>query len=182
MSAFDEQSALDGLRKLNSQAIGAIYDQYFPEIYRYVRYRVGDDSVAEDIASDVFMRLIESAQKKQGPTTNIKGWLIATASNAVNDYLRRQYRRPTEELDETMADDGSSVHAEVDQREENKIVQMAFARLTSEQQQVLTLRFGMGYSLEQTATIMKKNVNAIKALQFRALTALQRQIGEATHE
>ena len=182
MHVFNERTALDGLRKLDSRTIEAVYDQYFSEIYRYVRYRVGDDSMAEDIASDVFVRLIESAQKNQGPNTNIKGWLIATASNAVNDHLRRQYRRPTEELDETMSDDGPSVHAEVDQREQNKIVQGAFTQLTSEQQQVLTLRFGMGYSLEETAAVMKKNVNAIKALQFRALTALQRQIGEVTHE
>jgi RNA polymerase sigma-70 factor (ECF subfamily) len=62
------------------------------------------------------------------------------------------------------------------------MVQSAYAQLTSEQQHVLALRFGMGYSLEQTATVMKKNVNAVKALQFRALSALQRQIGEAIHE
>lgn len=181
MSAFDEQSALDGLRKLDSHSIGAIYDQYFPQIYRYVRYRVSDDSIAEDIVSDVFVRLIEAAQKKQGPTNTIKGWLIATASNVVNDHLRRQYRRPTEELNESIPDD-VNIHVELDQREQNKLVQAAYARLTSEQQHVLALRFGMGYSLEQTAEVMKKNVNAIKALQFRALAALQRQIGDVIHE
>jgi RNA polymerase sigma-70 factor (ECF subfamily) len=182
MPAFDERSALDGLRRLDSYAIGAIYDKYFPEIYRYVRYRVSDDSVAEDIASDVFVRMIESTQRNQGPTTNLRGWLIATTSNAVNDHLRRQYRRPTEELKESMPDDASNIHVQVDQREQARQLRIAFAQLTSEQQHVLTLRFGMGYSLEQTAAIMKKNVNAIKALQFRALTALQRQIGEVTRE
>lgn len=182
MSAFDEQSALDGLRKLDSHSIGAIYDQYFVDVYRYIRYRVGDDSVAEDIASDVFVRLLEAAQKNQGPTTSLKGWLIATASNAVNDHLRRQYRRPVEELNESMPDNAPGIHAEMDQREQTRQVQTAYAQLTSEQQHVLALRFGMGYSLEQTAAIMKKNVNAIKALQFRALAALQRQIGEVMHE
>ena len=182
MTAYDEKGALDGLRTLDAQAIGAIYDQYFSEVYRYIRYRVGDDIVAEDIASDVFMRLLEAARKKQGPQTSLKGWLIATASNAVNDHLRRQYRRPTEELTESMPDEGASVHNEVDQRERNKIVQSAYAHLTPEQQHVLALRFGQGYSLEETAAMMKKNVNAIKALQFRALAALQRQIGEVDHE
>ena len=182
MTAYDEKGALDGLRTLDAQAIGAIYDQYFSEVYRYIRYRVGDDIVAEDIASDVFMRLLEAARKKQGPQTSLKGWLIATASNAVNDHLRRQYRRPTEELTESMPDEGASVHAEVDQRERNKIVQSAYAHLTPEQQHVLALRFGQGYSLEETAAMMKKNVNAIKALQFRALAALQRQVGEVDHE
>jgi DNA-directed RNA polymerase specialized sigma24 family protein len=54
--------------------------------------------------------------------------------------------------------------------------------LTTEQQNVLALRFGDGYSLEETAAAMRKNVNAIKALQFRALASLQRYIGEVPHE
>jgi RNA polymerase sigma-70 factor (ECF subfamily) len=182
MSVYDERSALNGLRGLDSQSIGAIYDKYFPEVYRYVRYRMNDDSVAEDIASDVFVRLLEASQKRQGPQTNLKGWLIATASNAVNDHLRRQYRRPTEDLSDFMPDETSNVHAEVDLREQNRAVQMAYAQLTSEQQHVLALRFGQGYSLEETALYMKRKVNAVKALQFRALATLQRMIGEVNNE
>jgi len=182
MPIYDEQRALEGLRQLDSQSIGAIYDQYFPEVYSYIRYRLNDDTVAEDIASDVFVRLLEAAQKKQGPQTSLKGWLIATASNAVNDHLRRQYRRPEENLSESMPDDGISVYAQVVKREQNQLIQNAFAELTHEQQDVLALRFGQGYSLEETATQMKKNVNAIKALQFRALASLQRQMGEKSHE
>jgi RNA polymerase sigma-70 factor (ECF subfamily) len=54
--------------------------------------------------------------------------------------------------------------------------------LTAEQQHVLALRFGQGYSLEETAAFMDKNVNAVKALQFRALAALQRELGEVNYE
>jgi RNA polymerase sigma-70 factor, ECF subfamily len=177
-----EQNALEGLRKLDAQSIGVIYDQYFSEVYRYVRYRIDDDILAEDIASDVFVRLLEAAQKNQGPRSSLKGWLIATASNAVNDYLRCLYRQPLEDLSEAMPDGGLSVHAQVDLREQNQMVRNAYAQLTHEQQDVLALRFGQGYSLEETASHMKKNVNAIKALQFRALASLQRQIGEMPYE
>ncbi len=172
----------EGLRKLDPHSVGAIYDQYFPEVYRYIRYRINDDTVAEDIASDVFVRLLEASQKGQGPQSNLKGWLIATASNAVNDHLRRRYRRPTEQLSEAMPDAEPSVHTQVDVREQNRAVQQAYAQLTTEQQHVLALRFGLGFSLEETATYMKKKANAIKALQFRALAALQRQMGEVPNE
>jgi len=182
MSVFDERRALDGLQRLDSQTISAIYDQYFPEVYRYVRYRINDDRSAEDIASDVFVRLLEAVQKKQGPQSSLKGWLIATASHSVNDHLRRQYRRPVEALSDSMMDGSPSLHSEVDSREQNRIVQSAYAQLTSEQQHVLALRFGQGYSLEETAVYLKKNVNAVKALQFRALASLQRQIGEVNYE
>jgi len=182
MPIHNERRVLDGLRSLDPQVIGDIYDQYFSEIYRYVCYRVSDETVAEDIASEVFVRLLEAVQSKQPPRINIKGWLIATASNAVNDHLRRQYRRPTESISESMPDENTSIAFELDLREQNKILHQAYAQLTGEQQHVLALRFGLGYSLEETAAQLKKNVNSIKALQFRALASLQRQIGEVSDE
>jgi|WetSurMetagenome_2_1015567.scaffolds.fasta_scaffold379143_1 RNA polymerase sigma-70 factor, ECF subfamily len=182
MTDFNEQTALDGLRKLDSQTVGAVYDRYFPEVYRYVRYRIGDDIVAEDIASDVFVRLLEASRKKQGPQSNLRGWLIATALNAVNDHHRRHYRRPVEALSEAMPDGGPGIHSQVDAREQQRLVQGALAQLTAEQQHVLALRFGQGYSLEETASLLNKNVNAVKALQFRALASLQRQMGEVNYE
>lgn len=182
MSAYNERRALDGLQRLDSQAIGAVYDQYFSEVYRYVRYRINDEALAEDIASDVFLRLLEAARKKQGPQSSLKGWLIATASHAVNDHLRRQYRRPVEALPDSMPDQGPGVHSQVDLREQSRIVRSAYALLTSEQQHVLALRFGQGYSIEETATFLKKNINAVKALQFRALASLQRRMREVDYE
>lgn len=182
MINFDEHRALEGLRSLDSQSIGAIYDQYFPEVYRYVRYRIGDEAIAEDIASDVFVRMLEASQRKQGPQTNLRGWLIATASNALNDHLRRHYRRPVEALSDSLPDGAPGIPAEIDAREKNSMVRNALTQLTAEQQHVLALRFGQGYSIEETATFLKKNINAIKALQFRALAALQRQIGEVNYE
>lgn len=182
MSEFNELQALKGLQNLDSQTIGEIYDQYFSEVYRYVRYRINDDGIAEDLASDVFVRLLEAAQKKRGPQSSLKGWLMATASHAVNDHLRKQYRRPDGELPDPLPDKNSSVPAAVDMREDRRNIRIAYAQLTPEQQHVLALRFGQGYSLEETASHLQKSVNAVKALQLRALTSLRRQIGEVAHE
>jgi RNA polymerase sigma-70 factor, ECF subfamily len=176
-------SVTDGNQKtkdarLDAQAIGAVFDQYFSEVYRYVLYRVGDQAHAEDLASDVFIRLLEAVRGGHGPDSNIKGWLIGTASHVVTDHMRKKYRRPETELPASLPDLEPGPASEVDQREQSRAVQAASAKLTPEQQHVLTLRFGQGYSLEETAAFMNKNVNAVKALQFRALAALQREIGE----
>ena len=178
MQNFNERQALDGLKNLDSQVIGAVYDRYFPEVYRYVRFRLGDEPTAEDIASDVFVHLLEALQNRRGPQTNLKAWLLATASHAVVDHLRRVYRRATESLPEDLSDPDPAPAELFDEREQKRTVRQAYARLTSDQQHVLALRFSQGYSLEETASVMKKNVNAVKALQFRALAALQRNIEE----
>lgn len=182
MPEFDESRALAGLQKLDSQVIAAVYDKYFPEVYRYIYYRLGDQTLAEDIASDVFVRLLEAAQGRRAPRSNLKAWLFSTASHVVMDHLRSKYRRPVEALSESMPDLRPTVQFEFDQREQNRFVRQAYALLTPEQQDVLAFRFGQGCSLEETAVYMKKNVNAVKALQFRALAALQRSIGEVEYE
>lgn len=182
MPVTEDRRALDGLRELDQQVIGAVYDQYFSEVYRYVLYRIADPTLAEDIASDVFVRLLEAARGKSAPQTNLKGWLIGTASHVITDHLRKKYRRPEEEISESLPDLKPGPAFEVDQREQNQMVHDAYAQLTPEQQHVLALRFGQGYSLEETATLMDKNVNAVKALQFRALAALQREVGEVDYE
>lgn len=182
MTVMDGQKEKKNLKNLDSQAIGAVYDQYFSEVYRYTLYRVGDVGLAEDIASDVFIRLLEAVQAGRGPDSNLKGWLIGTANHIVIDHMRKKYRRSEEEIPESLPDLQPGPANEVDQREQNRQVQGAMAKLTEEQQHVLTLRFGQGYSLEETAAHLNKNVNAVKALQFRALAALQREIGEVDHE
>ena len=173
-----EELALDGLRASDPQVIGAIYDRYFPEVYRYVRYRLNDEHAAEDITSDVFLRLLEAVQNRRGPQSNLKSWLLSTAAHVLTDHLRRAYRRPTETLPDDVMDHTAAPSDEFDRREQNRRFQLAYAQLTSEQQHVLALRFGQGYSLDETASVLQKNVNAVKALQFRALAALQRCLGE----
>lgn len=178
----DSLHELNGLRRLDPQVISSVYDRYFPDIYRFVFYRIHNEQVAEDITSDVFVRLLEAVKKERGPQTNLKAWLLSTASHVITDHLRSIYRRPAEALSESIPDLTTSLTDEIDNRQQAAFVREAYAQLTPEQQNVLALRFGNGYSLEETAIVMKKNVNAVKALQFRALSALQRHIGEVAYE
>ncbi|MDF1513396.1 MAG: sigma-70 family RNA polymerase sigma factor [Anaerolineae bacterium] len=49
----------------------------------------------------------------------------------------------------------------------------ALTRLKQDQREVLALRFGAELSIKVTASIMNKSVNAVKVLQYRALSALK---------
>ena len=175
-----EQSDLDGLRALDHQVITAIHNRFFQEIYRYARYRLGDETVAEDIAGETFTRLLESITSGRGPKTSLRGWLLGTASNLINDHMRNNYTHPTEKLPEDMYDDELNPIHFTEQADRSQMVRQALAKLTPDQQQVITLRFGNGLSVQETASLMDKKENAVKALQFRALAALRRSYGENT--
>jgi RNA polymerase sigma-70 factor (ECF subfamily) len=176
--SLPEQTELEDLKRLDPQVIGAIYDRYFSDVYRFVCYRLNDEQVAEDISSDVFVRMLEATKAGRGPQTNIKAWLLATASHIVIDYLRKTYRRPETELPESLPDKEPEPSHDYEKTERNRRLKDAMATLTEAQAYVLTLRFNHGYSLEETADLMQKNINSVKQLQFRALAALNRAMGE----
>lgn len=175
--SLPEQSELEELKRLDPQVISAVYDRYFPEVYRFVRYRLNDEHVAEDIASDVFVRLLEACRTGRGPQTNLKAWLLATASHTVTDHLRKSYRRPISDLPDTLPDQTPDMNVDIEKKERDSRLKSALSTLTQEQQDVIALRFNQECSLEETATMMKKNVNSVKQLQFRALAALNRALG-----
>jgi RNA polymerase sigma-70 factor, ECF subfamily len=178
MADQEERQVLEGLQKLDPQVISAIYDRFFPVVFRYVRYRMGSNQQAEDITSDVFVRMLEAVTKGKGPDSNIQAWLLGTASHAVNDHYRLAYKHPVQEIDEAIPDRQATPAETVEHRDRQRRVIRAMTHLTLEQQDVLALRFGQELSLEETAVVMKKNVNAVKQLQLRALSALNRQIDE----
>jgi len=172
-----DQQELAGLRRLDQHVISTVYERYFPDVYRYVRFRLNDELAAEDVASAVFIKLLDAVHAGRPPQTSIKAWLIATAAHTLTDHLRMKYRRPQESLTEDLPAESDDPSADVERHERTRTLKAALAKLTEEQQHVLNLRFNEGYSLEETAALMKKNVNAIKQLQFRALAALNRTIG-----
>jgi RNA polymerase sigma-70 factor (ECF subfamily) len=173
----DEPIDLGRLARMDPDAIAQAHDRFFAELYRYVRYRVPSEDVAEDIVSDVFIRLLDAIRRGKSPHTNLRGWLLSTSSNAVNDFFRRAYQRDSSGLDETLASDDPGPTSILDNQARQADLQAALAQLTPEQQHVIALRFGAGYSLQETAELMGKGINAIKALQFRAIGALRRHMG-----
>jgi len=178
-----ESSEIDLLNTLDPQAITAIHNRYYPEVYRFARFRVSDEVTAEDIAADVFMRLLEAVHNSRGPYSNLRGWLLRTTANIVNDHFRRLYTRPKEDSSEVLENSSDLYLSQSDPvvlsdlAERNRLLQLAIDKLTDAQKLVITLRFGNRFSLEETAQLMGKKANTIKALQFRALEALRQKLG-----
>ncbi len=177
-SMIDSHPEDKALGNLDSQAVTAIYNQYFPEIFHYVQYRLGENALVEDISSEVFFYFLKALKRGDGPRTNLRAWLIGTARHLVVDHIRRKYRHPSQAISDALEFDGPGTSEQVEQRLASHALHQALVQLTEDQQQVLALRFGQGYSLEETAVVMKKKINAVKALQFRALGSLQRLMGE----
>lgn len=184
LTGIELDDILKRARRMDLEALAKIHDQHYPEVYRYVRYRLEDEQLCEDITSEVFLRLLNALNDRRGPNKSLRGWLLGTASNLVNDHLRQRYSRQVENVEAGEASEalqnGQSASPEhtLDERWQHQEVRHAIQKLTNEQQHVLALRFAEQLSLEETASIIGKSVTAVKGLQFRALNSLRRLLEE----
>ena len=177
------ETLLERARNLDNEALAELHDQLYPVIYRYVRFRVDDGQVCEDITSEVFLRLLNALRQKGRTVEDARAWMLGTASNLIHDYYRVKYRRPVENLEdhETLVS-RQNTEAAIEHRGTLSALRRAIQRLTPDQQNVLALRFTQELSLEETAKVIDKSINAVKVLQFRAVAALRRFLAEDTEE
>ena len=157
-----------------------IYDQYHQPIYRFVYYKTSNVEVARDLTADVFQRLVKTTQQKDISIEQISPWLYRTAQNIVIDYYRKQKFRQHLPLAETLIDDNETPIDTVERKLSAQMVRDALHALTPEQQQVIELKFLQELSNKETAEVMNKPVTAVKALQHRAVAALQRYLNGDT--
>jgi RNA polymerase sigma-70 factor (ECF subfamily) len=178
-----EAAFVEKIHRMDGQALGNLHDQLYPLVYRYIRYRLEDEQLVEDLVSETFMRLLDHLGRSKGRVLDFKAWLLGTASHLVHDHLRDQYHKPVENFEEHDDLPGEN-HTEgtVEENQKEQEIRQAMKNLTDEQQQVLALRFTQELSLEETARIMGKNINAVKALQFRAIGAMRRQFVENSNQ
>jgi len=165
---------IERARTGDRSAFAELYDTHCDAVYRYVLYRVREPSDAEDLTSEVFTRAFANIHRYRWQGKSFLAWLYTIARNAVTDRRRRD--RPTVELDNAygIAEEGPTAHDHAVRGEQVDALKGAVKHLTTEQQEVLVLRFVENMSSRQVAKVLGKNEGAIRALQFRALGRLRK--------
>ena len=162
----------------DTEAFGILYDHYVELVYRYVYYRVGSHVLAEDLASDTFLRALRRIGDFSWQGKDFGAWLITIARNLVADHFKSSRYRLEISTPELL--DGDR-HEEGPERTvldlmTNRLLFTAIRGLGSEQQECVILRFLHGLSVAETALVMGKKSGAIKALQYRAVRSLARML------
>jgi RNA polymerase sigma-70 factor (ECF subfamily) len=170
----DNEKLLRKAQALDPDALGELYDLYAPLMYSYLYRRVQDAAVAEDLTSEVFVRMLRALQAGQEWHTSLRAWLYRVAHNLAMDHFRRQPAVPPLQLDERLIAHEDDVDDQVERRLYSRELANALRTLTPDQQQVLTLRFGEHLTAREVSEIMDRSVGAVEALQHRALEALRR--------
>jgi RNA polymerase sigma-70 factor (ECF subfamily) len=180
MKGADEGRLLERARELDPAALEVLYDRYAPKISSYLYRRLGDPDLAEDLAAQVFLRMLEALRKNQGWTTSFSGWLYRIAHNLVVDHFRRSSRAVKVPLDDApplLSAEGNPVEI-TDRSLARERLLVAIEQLTHEQATVVSMRFLQEQSISEVACALGKSEGAVKALQYRAVAALRHLLSD----
>ena len=201
MEAISRQ--LDRARRGESEALSTLYRQFLPGVFGYIAARVPDRTTAEDLTSEVFLKMVEGiSHLRATDEAGFVAWLLQIARITVAGYYRKREHLPAlvslesdSQEEEALGNSEVSLRSYPSQdpaeraetRDEWNTVVNAINMLTEEQRQVLVGRLILGYDVATVARMIGKKANAVKALQFRALQSLNRLLGkqdfseQATH-
>ena len=138
------------------------FEQYYSMVYKLAFIRTGNKADAEDILSDVFIRLIKNIEKIQSEA-HLKAWLIRATINCINSLLKRADRvhqvRITE-VDAVTEDEKASVLP-------------AVLNLPVHQKTVVYMYYFEGYSVEEIAKLCGVQKGTVKSRLARARKSLK---------
>jgi RNA polymerase sigma-70 factor (ECF subfamily) len=171
----DDLQLLAAAFEYDERALSALYDRYEVKIYTYIYRRTGDQTLAEDLTGQVFLKMLEAIRNRKAWHSSFSGWLYRIAHNIVIDYYRQRDHQQHVSLDDEPSlpalDDNPVTATELKLDVER--LRAAIARLTDEQAEVISLRFLEGYNISEVAEMMNKTEGSIKALQYRAVATLR---------
>lgn len=168
--------SFDVQRNITRKDLAEIYEELSPRLFNYAVRLLGDAQKAEDCVSCTFSRFLKVTNDGIGPKDNLIAYLFKIAHNWIMDY----YRRGKNEIcdDEIYMYPGSkdTPESKLSHQAEQQKVRKALLKLPEDQLRVIMLRFYDDLSHEDTAEIMDRSKEATRALQYRALKRLHREL------
>lgn len=149
------------------EAASMLFEQHGDEVYRYIRYTIGNASHADDILQDVFLCVLQSWERfshRSTPNT----WLWAITKNCIRDYFRRQKR-----MNRQVPFDGETGDGIAEDQMLKLQLEESMNVLSIRQREVFVERIINGRTTEETAQTLGWGVSKVKTTLHRAMKQIK---------
>jgi RNA polymerase sigma-70 factor (ECF subfamily) len=168
MSAPSDQALIERIAGSDSLAMRALFVRHHVRVYRFVLRLVGNQQVAEDLISEVFLDIWRHAAKFQA-RSQVSTWILAIARFKALTSLRR---RDTVQLDEATAaaieDPGDDPEITIQKKERSDMLRKCLSQLSPEHREIIDLVYYHEKAIREIAEIVGIPENTVKTRMFHA--------------
>ena len=170
---IEEDAKLVLAARQNPGEFKQLYQKWMARIFRYFYFRVGNVKDAEDLTSQVFLKVFEDLPRYRDRGC-FSAWLFSIAHARVVDYYRRGHREvPLSTLaPETVPDD---LPAQSAYRDDIQHLLVMLQSLSMEEQELIRLRFAAELSYQEIGLILNRKQDAVRKSISRLLERMQSQ-------
>lgn len=175
---IEEEVLLLKIRHGDQAAFAVVYDRYVDALFRFVSFRVRTHELAQDITSEVFLKVWHYLTSGEREVANLRAYLYQAARNLIADHYRKQEELIA--LDEAVAvpATGEGGHQHIEQRLALADVERAISKLREDWQEVVVLAYVEGLRPQEIAPIIGKSGAATRVMLHRALQELRKVLGQ----
>jgi RNA polymerase sigma-70 factor (ECF subfamily) len=168
MQATSDEILIGRISSGDRLAMQVLFARHHVRVFRFVLRLVRDESVAEDLISEVFLDVWRQAGKFEGRSA-VSTWLLAIARFKALSALRR---RSDEELDEEAAeaieDTSDTPEAALEKKDKSAVIRKCLEKLSAEHREIIDLVYYHEKSVEEVAQIVGIPENTVKTRMFYA--------------
>lgn len=164
--------------RTSREALGQLFDHFYPPIFAYCSRRLLVRAVAEDVTSEVFLKVAANFCDFPGETgEDFRRWVFRIATNEINARLRQTIRQ--RELLKAAARMGrvnSAISTSLLSSEfpvEWEEVVQALTELSEREQSIISLKFFAGLQHDQIASVLNIETGTCRVALARALNKLR---------
>ena len=178
----EEQKSLIRKAKLNKKDFDKLYEFYYKKVLAFVRKKVTDPHVAEDLTGDIFEKIIKSIKGFQWQGITLSAWIFRIARNTVIDFYRRSNKRKGnvsfEDYSQNLVSSDVSIETGMLQDEVQAKLYDAIREFNDEDQYLIYYKFFAEMSNKDIAKLMKMSETNTGTKLHRVRKKLRKYIGK----
>ena len=159
----------------DEQAFSRLYEMYLPRIFAYVTRRICDRDEAEDIVSNIFLRVVENIARFNPEKSSFKTWIYTITTNMMIDYFRAHGKKKTEKIEAAheIASTNPSPVEQAAKTHDKDFIHKIIGALPNRHQELLLLKFFSDLNVEELAEALGVTPNNVSVMTHRALAAFE---------
>lgn len=159
------------------------YELHSDRIYQYIYFLVGKTEIAEDLTQETFIKAFKQQHTFRHESGSLT-WLMRIARNLTYDHYRRKKIISFLSFTKEHEAPGTSYIPEkwLEKHEDSKALYRALQQLRFDYREAIVLRKIEGFSIKETAQILRWNESKVKNCTERGMKALKELLLEGGNQ